>query len=197
MDATIYAAITEMCARLAGRLPDDALGALRDQYAAGEWAIGDDTLLLSLAFQHVGITAEEQALIRSFLSDPDNPDLLDVPVVDEVPAPAYRFTSAGPAGAADPSAADRLLAGEAPRHGGRRLHRAWRSPLGSAPDGPTWVYVLRVVEGADELKARSGLTARLWTTLREKWPVEVVAEGSTPAPYQAAALAAAQPVWSA
>lgn len=194
MDTKTYAAITEMCARLAGRLPDEPLSALRDQYAAGEWAIGDDTLLLSLAFQHVGITREEQDLIRSFLSDPDNPDLLDVPVIDQVPAPPYHFSGTGPANAPDPAPADRLLAGEAPRHGGHRLYRAWRSPLDWAPDGPTWVYVLRVVEGADELKTHSGLTAKLWTSLREKWQLEVVADGSPLTPYQAAALAAAHPV---
>lgn len=197
MDEKTYAAVTEMCARLAGRLSDDSLGALRDQYAAGEWAIGDDTLLLSLAFQHVGITREEQDLIRSFLNDPGNPDLLDVSVIDEVPAPPYQFSRSGPANAPDPASADSLLSAEALRRGGRTLHRAWRAPLDWAPNGATWVYVTRVAQGTDELKTHSGLTAKLWTSLREKWQVEVVAEGVALTPYQAAALAAGQLVWAA
>ncbi|SBT49346.1 hypothetical protein [Micromonospora auratinigra] len=55
MDRT-YAAITEMSARLAGRLRDDTLASVRRQYAAGEWSMADDTLLLTLAREHIGIT---------------------------------------------------------------------------------------------------------------------------------------------
>ncbi|MGR6322678.1 hypothetical protein Q2K19_12160 [Micromonospora soli] len=197
MDEKTYAAVTEVCARLAGRLSDDTLGAVRDQYAAGEWDLADATLLLNLAYEHVGITAEEHDLIRSFLGDPDSPDLRNVPVVAELSSPPYRFSSTGPATAPDPSRADSLLSAEAPRHGGQRLRRAWRDSFDGAPNGPTWVYVLPVAEGTDELKAHSGLTSSLWTSLQEKWPVEVVAEDTVPPAYQAAALAAGYPVWTA
>ncbi|MFE9694565.1 hypothetical protein [Micromonospora sp. NPDC005806] len=197
MDAKTYATITEVCARLAGRLSDDVLGTVREHYAAGEWYLADGTLLGNLAYQGVGITREEQDLIRSFLYEPDTPDLLDVPVIAEAPPLAYRFSPRGPAGAPDPSRADSLLPAYAMREGAQRLHRAWRDPLDGAPDGATWVYVVRVAEGADELKTFSGLTAVLWTDLREKWPLEVVAEDAALAPYQAAALAAAHPVWTA
>jgi hypothetical protein len=195
MDAETYAAVTEVCARLAGRLSDDVLGTVREQYGAGEWQLGDDTLLLNLAYQRIGITRDEQRLIRSVLGDPDNPDLLDVPLVAEAPPPAYRFSAAGPPAAPDPSGADRLLSAHAARDG-HRLHRAWRDPVDGAPDGAAWIYVLRVAEGTDVLKTFSGLTAVLWTGLREKWPLEVVAEGAGLTPYQAAALAAALVVGS-
>ncbi|MFC3505296.1 hypothetical protein ACFOOK_30640 [Micromonospora krabiensis] len=197
MDEKTYAAITDVCARLAGRLSDDTLGTVREQYAAGEWDLADATLLLNLAYEDVDITRAEQDLIRSFLGDPSTPDLTDVPVVAEVPPPPYRFSPAGPATAPDPTAADRLLSAEAPLHGGRVLRRAWREPVVGARGGPTWVYVVRVADGADELKAYSGLMSRLWSALRERWPLEVVAEGRPLPPYQAAALAAAGPVHGA
>lgn len=194
MDAKTYAAVADVCARLAGRLSDDTLGTVREHYAAGEWDLADATLLLNLAFEGVGTTPGEQELIRSFLGDPDSPELRDVPVVAEAPPPAYRFGPTGPADAPDPTRADALLSADAPRHGGHRLFRAWRQPHDGARDGASWVYVLLVAEGADPLSAYSGLSSRLWTALREKWPLEVVVEGTSLPPYQAAALAAAQPV---
>jgi hypothetical protein len=197
MDVQTYAAATAVCARLAGRLSDDALGAVRDHYHGGEPDMAESALLLGLSYEGVGITREEHDLIRSVLDDPDNPDLDDVPLVDEVPPPAYRFSPTGPAGAPDPSRADIVLSTDAPRHGGRRLRRAWREPLDGASDGPTWVYVLQVAAGTDELSAYAGLTSRLWVVLQEKWRLEVVVEGSLLPPYQAAALTAAHQVWAA
>ncbi|SCG60533.1 hypothetical protein [Micromonospora halophytica] len=191
MDAKTYAAVADVCARLAGRLSDDTLGTVREHYAAGEWDLADATLLLNLAFEGVGITRAEQELIRSFLGDPDSPELHDVPVVAEVPSPPYRFSPTGPADAPDPTRADGVLSADAPRHGGHRLYRAWRHPHDGAPDGAAWVYVLLVAEGTDPLSAYSGLSSRLWTALKEKWPLEVVVEGGALPPYQAAALASA------
>ncbi|MBW4721993.1 hypothetical protein [Saccharothrix obliqua] len=197
MDTKLYAAVTDVCARLAGRLSDDTLGTAREHFAAGEWDLAESTLLLNLAYEGVGVTVEERDLIRSFLSDPDNPDLADVPVVDEVPPLRYRFSPTGPAGAPDPSRADILLSADAPRHGGRRLRCAWREAAEGAPDGSTWVYVLQVSDGTDVLKAYSGLASRLWLVLKEKYGLEVVVEGRAVPPYQAAALTPARQVWAA
>ncbi|SDX06413.1 hypothetical protein SAMN05216215_100792 [Saccharopolyspora shandongensis] len=197
MDAKTYAAVTDVCARLAGRLSDDTLGVVRDQYAAGESDLAESTLLLNLEGEGVGITREEQDLIRSALDDPGNPDLDDVPVIDAVPPLQYRFSPAGPADAPDPSRADIVLSTDAPRHGGHRLRRAWREPLAGAPDAAAWVYVLQVAEGTDQLSAYAGLSSRLWVALKEKWPLEVVVEGKQLPQYQAAALTAAHQIWSA
>ncbi|MGQ5264691.1 hypothetical protein ACTWLT_28470 [Micromonospora sp. ZYX-F-536] len=197
MDAKTYATATEVCRRLAGRLSDDVLGTVRENYAAGEFDLADNTLLLSLAYYGVGITVEEQTLMRSFLGDPDGPDLADVPVIAEVPPPPYRFSPAGPADAPDPTQADALLSADAPRRHGRSLHRAWRAPLDGAPDGAAWSYVLRVAEGTDELAAYSGAMAQLWISLKQKWPLEVIADNSPRAPYQEAALAGSSAVWRA
>jgi hypothetical protein len=197
VDAKSYAAVTEVCARLAGRLPDSTLGAVRGLYAGGEWGMGDDALLLSLAYDHIGVTSEERDLIRSFLWDPDNPDLHDVPIVDHAPPVSYRFTPTGPAGAPDPGRVDSFLATDAPRRHALTLHRCWRSPLDGAPEAATWLYVLRVTDGTDELKAHSGVTSKLWTQFELKWPVEVLAEGAPVLTYQAAALAGAQLIWAA
>jgi hypothetical protein len=197
MDVQTYAAVANVCARLTGRLSDDTLGAVRDHYAGGEPDLAESALLLNMAYEGVGITREEHDLIRGTLDDPDNPDLDDVPIIDEIPPLAYRFSPAGPPNAPDPSRADIVLSTDAPRHGGRRLRRAWREPLDGARDGATWVYVLQVAAGTDELSAYSGLTSRIWVALREKWGLEVVVEGSLLPPYQAAALTAAHQVWAA
>ncbi|MEV0705882.1 hypothetical protein AB0I53_49400 [Saccharopolyspora sp. NPDC050389] len=197
MDVKTYAAVTDVCARLAGRLSDDILGVVREQYAAGESDLAESTLLLNLAAEGVGITHEEHDLIRSTLDDPADPDLDDVPVIDAVPPVQYRFSPTGPADAPDPSRADIVLSTDAPRHGGHRLRRAWREPLAGAQDAATWAYVLQVAEGTDELSAYAGLSSRLWVALQEKWPLEVVVEGRQLPPYQAAALTAAHQIWPA
>jgi hypothetical protein len=197
MDVQTYSAVVAVCARLAGRLSDDTLGAVREHYSVGESELAESALLLGLAFEGVGITHEEHDLIRSVLDDPGNPDLDAVPITATAPPPRYRFSPAAPAGAPDPSRADVVLSADAPRHGGRRLRRTWREPLEGAPDGPTWVYVLQVPNGADELSAYAGLTSRLWVVLHEKWQLEVVVEGRQLPPYQAAALTVAPVVWSA
>jgi hypothetical protein len=184
MDVITYAAVVDVCARLAGRLSDDVLDSIRVHYAVGESYLAEATLLLSLAHEGAGITDHERDLIRSMLDDPDNPELDDVLAVDEVPQ-IHRF---GPGGTPDPRA-DALLAAEAPKHGGRSLHRAWREPHAGSP--ATWVYVVRVAPGTDELLAYSGLSSQLSVELRAPWLVEVVTEGRELLHYQAAALAAA------
>jgi hypothetical protein len=197
MDVTTYAAIADLCARFAGRLSDDVLDAVRVHYAAGEEVIAESALLLGLAYEGVGITPAERDLIRSVLDDPANPDLDAVPTVDAVPEPSYRFSPSGPPAAPDPTRADQVLSAEAPRHGGRRLRRTWRTPLTGTPEDGKWVYVLQVAPGTDELSAYSGLSSRLHVTLREDWQVEPVVEGALLPPYQAAALTAAHQVWTA
>lgn len=167
MDTRTYASATDMCGRLAGRLSDDTLGTIREYYAAGEWDLADATLLLNLAYEDVGVTDEERDLIRSFLGDPESPDLLDIPAIGEVPL-RHRFTDA-PANAPEPARADALLSTEALRHNAGRVTRAWREPLDGVRDGATWVYMVEVAEGADELKVYSGLPSRLWIALKEKW----------------------------
>ncbi len=186
MDVITYAAVVDVCARLAGRLSDDVLDSIRVHHAVGEGYLAEATLLLSLVHEGAGITAEERDLIRRTLEDPDHPELDDVLAVDEVPL-LYRF---GPGGTPD-LRADALLAAEAPKHGGREPRRAWREPLAGAPGPATWVYVVRVAPGTDELLAYSGLSSRLAVELRAPWLVEVVTEGRDLSHYQAAALAAA------
>ncbi|TDV57228.1 hypothetical protein [Actinophytocola oryzae] len=195
MDVQTYATASTVCALLAGRLSDDTLGAARDHYSGGESELAESALLLGLAFEGVGITREEQELIRASLEEPDNPDLDDVAVIDSVPPLTYRFSPTAPPSAPDPSRADVVLSTDAPRHGGRRLRRVWREPLPGARDGATWLYVLQVAPGTDELGAYSALTSRLWVVLQEKWALEVVVEGSLLPPYQAAALTAARQIW--
>jgi hypothetical protein len=195
MDVQTNAAVAAVCARLAGRVSDDVLDAVRDHYSAGETEIAESALLLGLALEGVAITLEEQDLVRAALYDPGNPDLDDVPITDEVPPLAYRFHATGPASAPDPSRADAVLGQAAPAHGGRRLCRAWRAPLDGAQDGPAWTYVVAVGEETDVLSARAGLVCALWVELGQRWPVEVVTDGRDLPPYQAAALAVAVEVW--
>ncbi|MFJ5986779.1 hypothetical protein [Lentzea sp. NPDC092896] len=193
MDVQTYATVTDLCARFAGRLEDDVLRSVREDYFGGEPAQAEATLLLTMAHENIGITQEEHDLIQSSLDDPHSPDLAAVRIITAVPPVPYRFSAVGPTDAPDPSRADRVLANEAARYGGRVLRRAWREPLAGAPDVATWTYVLQV-SGADVLGVFAGLSARLWVTLREKWPLEVV--GTSPSPYQAAASVAPR-IWVA
>ncbi|MGX7824264.1 hypothetical protein ACTG9Q_04160 [Actinokineospora sp. 24-640] len=197
MDVQTYAAATAVCALLAGRLSDDVLGTVREDYSVGEDESAENALLLNLAHEGVGITQEERDLIRALLGDPANPDLDTVPHIDTAPPLPYRFGPTAPPGAPDPTRADHLLSAAAPRQGARRLRRAWRQPLPGAPGGATWLYVAQVAVGTDELRAYAGLTSTLWIDLREKWQIEVVVEGKLLPPYQAAALTAAHQVWTA
>lgn len=197
MDVKTYATIVDLCARFAGRLSDDVLGAVRGHYFGGEEQMAESALLLGLAFEGVGITEDERELVRSVLDDPHNPDLDDVPVVDEVPPLAYRFGPTAPDDVAEPTRADAVLAAEAPNHGVLRLRRAWREPLDGTRDGATWVYVVQLTPDVDPLRAYSALSSQLWVVLQEKWLVEAVVEGAVLPPYQAAALTAARQVWAA
>ncbi|SFR04909.1 hypothetical protein SAMN04488564_102645 [Lentzea waywayandensis] len=188
-----YATVTDLCARFAGRLEDDVLRSVREDYFGGEPAQAEATLLLTLAHEDIAITQEEHDLVQSSLDDPHSPDLAAVRIIAAVPPVPYRFSAIGPADAPDPSRADRMLADEAARYGGRVLRRAWREPLAGAPDVAKWTYVLQV-SGTDLLGPFAGLSARLWVTLREKWPLEVV--GTRLSPYQAAASVAPR-IWIA
>lgn len=186
--------ITDLCARLAGRLADDVLRSVREDYFGGEPALAEATLLLTMAHENIGLTREEHELIRSTLDDPDSQDLAAVPIIDEVPPLPYRFHVNVHGNVHDPSRADAVLAGNAARHGGLLLRRAWREPLDGAPDKAKWVYALQVAEGANVLGAFSGLSARLWVELREKWALEVF-DGGPLSPYQAALVSAAPEIW--
>jgi hypothetical protein len=119
-----------------------------------------------------------------------------VPTIAEVPPPAYRFAPRGPAGAPGPYRADEVLAAEAPRHQGCHVRRAWRERLDGADEG-TWLYVVQISPGGDVLRAYSGISSTLNVAVRLVWPIEVVTEESLLPPYQAAALTAADQVWSA
>lgn len=190
MDARTYATLTEVCGWLAGRLSDTVLDAVRVHYSVGEEVLAESAMLLGLAMENVGITAGERERIRSVLDDPGDPDLDAVPEVARVPPPAFHFVAAPPA-APDPGRADEVILAQAPRHGGSRVHRTWRVPVDD-PDHGTWLYVVEVTPGADVLSAYSALTSTLNVEARLLWPVEVVTEGASLPPYQAAALTAAR-----
>ena len=196
MDVKTYATVTDLCARLAGRLADDTLRSVREDYSAGEPVQAEATLLLTMAYENIGVTREEHDLIQSTVDETNRQDLAALPILDEAPPLRYRFSGRHPAGAPDPSRADAVLAANAARVGGRRLRRAWREPLAGAPDGAKWVYVLQVADNADQLRAFASLSGQLWVALQEKWPVEVVVEGKPLPAYQAAAVTVAPQIWA-
>ncbi|MEU3646030.1 hypothetical protein AB0E59_21780 [Lentzea sp. NPDC034063] len=195
MDVKTYATVIDVCARLAGRLADDVLGSVREDYYGGEPSQAEATLLLTLAYQNIGVTAQERELIASTVDEAGLADLAAVPHLDEVPPVAYRFSADAPAGAPDPSKADIVLTADAALHRVHRVRRAWREPLDGAPDGAKWVYVLQTGADVNPLGVCSGLSGRLWVVLKEKWPLEVVVEGRALPPYQAAAVTVAPQIW--
>ncbi|MDT7785736.1 MAG: hypothetical protein QOF58_4155 [Pseudonocardiales bacterium] len=195
MDVQTYAVITDLCARLAGRMADDTLRGIREDYSAGEPVQAEAALLLTMGYENIGITKEEHDVIESVVDDQNRADLAAVPIIDEVPL-WYRFSGRGPAGAPDPGEVDAQLSANAALVGGRRLRRAWRDPLPGAPDGAGWVYVLQVSADVDQLSAFASLSSRLWVALQDKSPMEVVVEGRQLPPYQAAAVTVAPRIWS-
>ncbi|WP_053207918.1 hypothetical protein [Jiangella muralis] len=189
MDVTTYANATVLCRRLAGRLSDVVLEAVRVYYFVGEGDLADASLLVSLAMEDVQITPAERDLIRAVVADPNAAEFEDLRVVDEPVIPVHDFQPAGPPTAPDPARADDILAAEADRHRVHSLHRTWRSSTGDPGTG-TWVYVAMVGDSADELGVHSALSSRLGVSLRVAWPIEAVAV-SEPNSYQDRALAGA------
>ncbi|MDT0332114.1 hypothetical protein [Nocardiopsis lambiniae] len=197
MDRATYAAVTDLCARLAGRVGDDLLETVRTHYACGEPYLAESALVLTLAYEGIGLTGAERALLVPTL-DPDGlADLARVPHVERAPGPFYRFTPRGPADAPDPGSLSGVWAEVAPAHGGVVLYRAWREPLPGAPDAARWAYLLSVRADADPLAAQAGLCSTAHVRLRDTSPLEVLAEGVVVRPYQAALVAGAVEVWSA
>lgn len=200
MDIKTYRVVTDICARLAGRLSDNQRGSVREFYSVGEWELAEAALLLGLAYEGVSITHKEKEQIRSILHHPDNPDLDDVPIVHEVPPLLYRFSSIGSPAAPDPSQTDMILSMNAWRHGGLRLYRSWREPLEEGAQNGIWVYLLQVKADTDELSVYSGLLSSLHVKLREMglkivegvpflpYQLEVVTEDRMLLPYHTAAL---------
>ncbi len=197
MDEQQHATATEVSRRLAGRLSDDVVSVVQSQFHAGEDELARSSLLLNLQYQGVAITLEERELVRGLLADPQDPELLGVSLAETAPAPAYRFSPTGPPEAPDPTGADQVVAAQAALVGGERVRRAWREPLPEAANPARWVYLVQVAPGVDELRAHSAISAQLWVSRQEKWPVEVVVEGKALPPYQAAAVTAAHQVWAA
>lgn len=190
MDVTTYAAATALCGRLAGRLSDPVLEAVRVYYFVGEDELADSSLLLGLAAEGVQISPAERDLIRSVVADPDAAELAGLHVVDEPAVPVHDFRREAPPAAPDPARADDVLAAEAGRHRVLSLHRTWRGP-GGDPGAGTWVYLAVADDDADVLGVHSALSSRLGATLRLAWPVEVLTAGGEPTSYQRRALAGA------
>ncbi|WP_116952001.1 hypothetical protein [Jiangella endophytica] len=190
MDVTTYANATVLCRRLAGRLSDGVLEAVRVYYFVGEGELADASLLLGLAMEDVQITPAERDLIRAVVADPRAAEFEDLRVVDEPDVPVYDFGQVGPPAAPDPARADDVLAVEAGRHRVISLHRAWRSSRDDPGTG-TWVYVAVVGGSADELGVHSALSSRLGVAVRVAWPIEVVTAVGEPGSYQHRALAGA------
>lgn len=117
--------------------------------------------------------------------------MADLTISDIAPPSPYRF--APPDSLAVTPADQVLIAACAVTTGARKLRRAWRT---SPTTAPTWVYIVQVTPGTDELRVYSTLSTKL-TASGSPHPVEVVPEGEPVPPYQAAALAASRRIWPA
>ncbi|OLR90928.1 hypothetical protein [Actinokineospora bangkokensis] len=200
MDVAHHATATEVARRLSGRLSDEVVAVVQSWFAAGEHGLAVAALVLNLQAEGVAVTTQEAALVRALAAeDPSTADLAraDLALADLAPPPAYRFSPTGPPEAPDPTPVDRVLAAEAPPLGARRVRRAWRDPLPEAPNRPTWVHLVQVAAGVDELSVLGTLAARVWVRTQQRWPLDVIADGGLLPPYHAAAVTAAQQVWAA
>jgi hypothetical protein len=194
MDVLRYANAEYLFRRMAGRLSDDVLSTVQEDFAAGEEQMAMSILLLNAHYQGVAITPGEVELCRSLLDDPADPDLLQVTVVDPLPPPDYRFSPTAPAGAPDPARVDEAIVGLAARVGVLGVRRSWRAPGPAGPNPARWIYLVRVAPGTDRLRAYSSIAAELSIELRDKSPVTVLADGAELTPYLAAAAAASHVV---
>ncbi|GLW78106.1 hypothetical protein [Actinokineospora globicatena] len=157
--------------RLAGRLPDDDLAALRSTLGAGEVDDLERSLLFALADHRVGIDDTERALLAA------EGVRVDSPVLADLPAPVAADTRFRP----EPSAStvdEKVLAATATLPTVRRVLRARRLA------GDKLVYVVELTGGSVPT-AQAALHWGLDGAL-----LEVVLEGEDLPPYQAAARSA-------
>lgn len=180
----------DLCDAFAGRLSDITLEAVRVFYYAGEEQLGDSTLLVGLAAEGVEVTQAEFDEIQAVVTDADEEELRSLRMASTPPSLRHRFESSAPVTAPHPLRADEVLALEAQRHPVLVLRRTWRSGSGGLIHGrpDTWLYVVTVAAGADRLRVHSALSSRLGVECNVAWPIEVIAHGAQPTPYQAAAL---------
>ncbi|MGW4635749.1 hypothetical protein [Nocardia sp. NPDC004415] len=191
-----YLAVTDLCQRLAGRMSDDPLAVIRGQYAAGEFQIGESTLVLGLLDEDLGITQEERDVLLALVDDANRSDLEDVASIDRLPPLRFRFHAESPRAACTPFSVDSLVISEAVRHEATRLFRAWRTPVDEEAGDSTWIYVLEVAAGTDQLDAFSGVDFSL-SMNGTAWSTEVVEQGAALHPYRSAALAGGTEIWRA
>jgi hypothetical protein len=171
--------------RLAGRIPDDELASLRTSLGAGELDELEWSLVYLLRDGAVWLDEAELALLPMARTQPDNPFVANLPRTGD-PTPEYRFEPAD-ASADD----DRLLgpAGSTPTL--RRVVKARRIPVNDVAAGPDKViYVAEFAASENIARQQVGLDWGLGGAL-----FEAVIEGEELPPYQAAALAAGQPIW--
>ncbi|MFC9437203.1 hypothetical protein [Nocardia sp. NPDC057030] len=181
----------ELLRRLAGRLNDGTLAAMRYLLGAREHAAMVDVLMEQLARDGVGLDDHEGRLLDRMIFQP-NELREQIPKIAATASPWYRFVpDLGPQ--TDPYNVDHVLRWAAcdPEHRARTLYQARRLPIGpESPVSQGRIYVLEVVEGADVSTIQSSVQYTPGAV-----SVEVVAEGERLPPYQAAARTAGVAIW--
>jgi hypothetical protein len=170
---------------LAGRVDDAALTTFRSMLAARELTMLARSLADGLEREHIPLDAGERALLARLLGA----EVAGVPEPGG-PPPRYTFTPTGER----PSTQDEslvYLVSHLPS--ARRMLRAYRQPASDTAPGPgTWLYLVELDPGSEVTVPQNQL----------KIPdplfgiVEVFAAGESLPPYHAAALDAAEEIWS-
>lgn len=168
----------ELLRRLAGRISDRELAALRADLREREIRELERNLLGYLTEHTVPLREAELDLLRAARLRPDGPWLAELASWDGVtPLPEYRFEPA----AADGSSTERHVLDWA--RDPRRILKALRLPASADALPESVVYVVEFAAGVD---------VSLQVVLSQ---VETVAAGEELPPYQAAALAAGRRIW--
>ena len=156
--------------------------------------MAEECLVLNVDSDNIGVTDGELRLMRAVVDESLVEDL-NIATAPHVPALKYSFSPVAPGGAISPVDADRLLTELASKFEVRRILRTWREPVGDAPDGSTWIYIVELPGGFDEMQYFSTLSSQLSRLHPPGWPIEVIAEGAQKHPYLTAAYSSAVEVW--
>jgi hypothetical protein len=201
---SVMAGVHRVLAHLAGRVPDDFLADARQALADGDLIYLPDALSERIASDRLGMPAadiEALANAQRFFTGGSTPALLDWIPVEQLPPPTCRFAATGPVlrdehGNPLPDVLDYAAVGMVRlQPDAVALWRAFRTD--DAPDAtPHHVYLVELAPGGEPWSAAGDLQRSLADFGSGPPRVEVFTPDEEPGPYQRAARAVAEQLWT-
>jgi hypothetical protein len=192
--------------RLAGRIPDAGLTAVRRQFADGDVRGAMTVVTQWVAGDRIPLLADELAAIRVLAGNPEAlPGVAPVPDLPELP---FAFSAVDRYGEIEADQLDGAVSAVAEGYGVAGLWRSWRYPLD--PDAPTGALTVTVdaddpdqayrvyVVQVEDLGGIRDLARELLRVVDEigSAGIEVISLDAEPPPYQDLALADSMLLWA-